>query len=721
MLTIDRAKEALKKYFGYDRFRPMQEEIITNVLERKDTLVLMPTGGGKSVCYQIPAMVMPGVAIVVSPLIALMKDQVEGLVSNGIPAAFLNSSLSLDEQMMVEHQVRTEQIKLLYVSPEKLVSPQFMGFLRGLSISLFAIDEAHCISAWGHDFRPEYTQMALLKQTFPEVPVIALTATADKITRRDILSQLRLQQATQFVSSFDRPNLSLTVLPGQNRFKQILRFIESRQGQSGIIYCLSRKGTESLAKKLSAEGIIADYYHAGMSPTERDRVQESFIQDRIPIICATVAFGMGIDKSNVRWVMHYNMPKNIESYYQEIGRAGRDGVKADTVLFYSYADVMTLRDFLDDSGQKELQLNKLLRMQQYAEAKTCRRKMLLSYFGETLSENCGNCDVCANPPETFDGTLIAQKAMSAIARLADPKLNDLKKSISVATGMLIDILRGSSRVDLLQKGFDKIKTYGAGRDISYNDWQLYLQQMLHLGLVEIAYDQNNVVRLTEESWKILGNQSKVEFTKLSSIRETFQKATASPRKKSKKEELFDGLFELLRQTRAEIALQRNIPPYVVFSDATLEDMAKKRPVSIKDMMGISGVGEKKLKDFGNAFIGVIVKFIVQKAKQGYNIKGSTQLLTYELYQTGLSVKEIAQERKLNEKSIYTHLGALYEMGYNIDLFKYIEISDIELVKKAIIETGEREMVKPIFDYLEEKLDYYQISMAKAYINRHGIQ
>lgn len=713
-MNIQSAKEALKKFFGYDSFRPMQEDIIQSVLNKKDTLVLMPTGGGKSICYQIPAIITDGVTIVISPLIALMRDQVEGLKANGIPAAYINSSLSSLERRDIENRAIEGHIKLLYVSPETIVTQQFSSLMRMLHVSLFAIDEAHCISAWGHDFRPEYTQLAMLKTLYPDTPTIALTATADKITRRDIVQQLSLQEPTQFVSSFDRPNLSLTVEAGQKRIQKIFKFLQARPNQSGIIYCLSRKSTENVAAKLQKEGYSAAFYHGAMSAQERNRVQENFLRDRTPIICATIAFGMGIDKSNVRWVIHYNLPKNIEGYYQEIGRAGRDGVKADTMLFYSYSDVITLRDFVDDSGQKELQLSKLQRMQQYAEAKTCRRKILLSYFGETLADNCGNCDVCHNPPEYFDGTRIAQIVLSAIIRL-----ERMETPAKVGIGMLIDIIRGSTRIDLKQKGYDQIKTYGAGREFSAFDWQLYMQQLIHLGLVEVAYDDGNILRVNhnELTTNVLKGFQNIELTKLSSVRENF-KPKAEEKKKTKEETYREELFEILRQIRKEVAEKEQVPPYVVFNDATLIEMSKERPVSIDAMMNISGVGEKKLKSYGNIFMGAIVKYIISKAKNGARIKGSSQLLTYELYQKGHTAEEIAKQRELSPNSIYMHLAMLYEMGYNIDIFKYIDINTIDQVKKAIRATGESVMIKPLQEYLGGDMTYATIGLALAYIRRH---
>ncbi|HKK74206.1 MAG TPA: DNA helicase RecQ, partial [Saprospiraceae bacterium] len=516
------AHEALKKYFGYDQFRPMQGEIIQSVFSGKDTIVLMPTGGGKSICYQIPAIVMPGTCIVISPLISLMKDQVEGLKSNGVSAAFLNSSLSSKEVRAVEESLLAQELDLLYISPEKITSGGFLPFLKKVKINLIAIDEAHCISAWGHDFRPEYTKLKFLKTQFKGTPLIALTATADKLTRKDIQKQLNLKKPEAFIASFDRPNLSLNVRPGQKRFEQILEFIRTHPDQSGIIYCLSRKSTEKIAQKLSDKGITAEAYHAGLSPNERSLVQENFINDTTPIVCATIAFGMGIDKSNVRWVIHYNLPKNIEGYYQEIGRAGRDGVPADTLLFYSFQDVSMLQEILgnNQSEHSELQLAKLDRMRQYAESPTCRRRMLLSYFGEDLEKDCGNCDVCHDPPESIDGTVIAQKALSAIYRLQQ------KHSM----GTVIDVLRGSSRQELINAGLHKVKTYGAGRDIPYSHWQQYLLQLLNQGYIEIAYHQRNRILLTEASKKVLFENRPVSLVMPATIRKRQEKAKEEAQK-----------------------------------------------------------------------------------------------------------------------------------------------------------------------------------------------
>lgn len=719
-VTIHNAREALKEYFGYDSFRPLQEEIIDSVLEGKDTVVLMPTGGGKSVCFQVPAIIREGFCVVVSPLIALMKDQVEALKANGVPAEFLNSSLSNEEQGQVAHLVRTGKIKLLYLSPERLLTPEMLNFLQDLPVSLFAVDEAHCISSWGHDFRPEYTKLATLKERFPEVPVIALTATADKLTRKDIANQLRLTDPLEFIASFDRPNLSLAVLPGQNRFEAIHRFIKKRPGQSGIIYTLSRKGAESLSNKLRKQGVNAGFYHAGMTPDQRSKAQEAFVNDKVPIICATIAFGMGIDKSNVRWVIHYNLPKNIEGYYQEIGRAGRDGLDSETLLFYSYADVMNLQRMLNDgeSTLKEVQLTKLERMMQYANAMICRRKILLGYFGEVLDEDCGNCDVCADPPTYIDGTVIAQKALSAVYRMKE----------QVGTGMLIDVLRGSGRAEVRQKGYDRIKTYGAGREISLFDWQDYIKQMLNQGLLEIAYDEGNALKLTDKSKAVLFEQEKV---KLAKPKPYTKKETPKKVKPAPLEVKHSGLFRQLRRLRAQIAEKEKLAPYMVFHDATLKAMANELPITPSAMGNISGVGQAKLSRFGDQFINEILSYVQDQQSQGKQItpakapepptpkpkkekseKVSTQELTYWMLKAGKSIEEIAQQRELKPATVYSHISKLVEEGKDLDLRKFVPKEVQERVQKTIQEI-QPEGLRPIFEHLNEEVPYGQIRLVMA--------
>ncbi len=705
------AKDALKKYFGYDSFRPMQKEIIDAVYEKKDALVLMPTGGGKSICYQIPAITMDGICIVVSPLISLMKDQVESLRASGIEAAFLNSSLSSDEQKAVEDDVYYGRIKLLYVSPEKMVSQSFQPLLQQANVNLFAIDEAHCISSWGHDFRPEYTKLRFIKNQFPNIPIIALTATADKVTRRDIVKQLELVEPNIYIASFDRPNISLNVLPGQKKIQQILAFIKQRPNQSGIVYCLSRKSTEQVAQKLNAAGIKAGFYHAGINSAERSKVQEDFINDNVPVVCATIAFGMGIDKSNVRWVIHYNMPKNLEGYYQEIGRAGRDGARADTLLFYSFGDVMILRDIIQSNNSEnfEMQLSKLERMQQYAESMICRRKILLGYFSESLKKDCGNCDVCKNPPQQFDGTVLAQKALSAIARLGE----------NVGARMLIDVLRGSRRQDILNAGFDKIKTYGAGADISFSDWQQLIYQLINLGYIEIAYDKNNTLRLTETAKTVLFEKQKVALVKITDIKQRQEEQRAQLKTKTKRQRVRDELFETLRQLRKELAQKKGIPPYLIFSDASLEEMAATRPTNDTEMANISGVGEVKLKRFGKAFIKAIVEFIGEKSVEGVKIAGTTQLLTFQLYKRGFSAEQIAVERDLSMQTVYDHLVKMYAKDEGINISHFVKKSEINQVINVLQKIASPYKLKDIYDQLNGEIPYHKIRFALAYYYKHG--
>lgn len=591
-------QSSLKKHFGYDSFRPLQEEIISSVMAGKDTFVLMPTGGGKSICFQLPALMKNGTAIVVSPLIALMKDQVEALLANGISAAYINSSLHYTEEQQLWEEASSGKLKLLYLSPEKILtlSPEL---LQKLNVSLIAIDEAHCVSQWGHDFRPEYTGLGKLRDVFPGVPFVALTATADKITRKDIIHQLRLNAPSVFISSFDRKNLSLEVrsnISRRNKHAEISDFLKTRKNESGIIYCLSRNGTEMLAEFLLSEGINAAYYHAGMDAASRSRVQEDFINDNVKVICATIAFGMGIDKSNVRFVIHYNMPQRIESYYQEIGRAGRDGLPSETIVYYSYGDMLQLAKFAQESGQPELNMEKLNRMQEFCEARICRRKILLSYFSEYLTENCGNCDVCAHPPTLSEGTIIAQKALSAMTRMNE----------SAGMQMLINVLRGSRVHELVEKGYDKIKTYGAGKEFSYDQWQAFLLQMIQLGLIEVAYDESNNLKISPFGKRVLNGEIKIQLVHTEPFRS--KKPEKESRSKKKSFEISvedDSLFNRLRQLRKKIALAESVPPYVIFHDSTLMTMAEMKPATKEEMLDVSGVSENKYSRYGELFLAVI--------------------------------------------------------------------------------------------------------------------
>lgn len=687
--TVQELLPLLKTHFGYDTFKPNQLSIIEDALNKKDVLAIMPTGGGKSLCYQLTALALEGTAIVISPLIALMKDQVDVLQANGIAAAYYNSSQSEETRHAILQQLEKGELKLFYVAPESLGF--FDSMLENLKISLFAVDEAHCISSWGHDFRPAYTQLGSLKKRFPSIPVMALTATADRTTQDDIADQLKIPNAERHLASFNRPNLYLDVKPAQDRIKHILDFLDDRPNESGIIYCLSRKSTEAIAQKLQKAGFKAKAYHAGMSSEERSKVQEEFITDRVPIIAATIAFGMGIDKSNVRWVIHYNLPKNIEGYYQEIGRGGRDGLPAHALLFYSFADVAQLRRFITQSENADVEYAKLERMQQFAEALSCRRIALLNYFGEQVTKGCGNCDICARPPAYFDATLLAQKVCSGVARLRECE----------PMGMVIDVLRGAQNAQVLEKGYQNIKTYGAIKDVSWLDLQQYVIQLLNQGVLDINFREGARLGLTPLAKEVLFSNKKIQLAVLQTEKEK-KKSTAKAKTPK------TGLFEKLRLLRQRIAEDQGVPAYVVFGDASLKDMELKMPKNEEEFMQVSGVGQAKLEKYADVFIKEIAAYTpIKKAKKS---KKATHEQTFDLFSDGLTVTEIATSRDLSENTIYGHLMKKHAEGEELDLNQFVSADEVLKIANAKLELTEATGLKDYFEYFEEHMPYWKIKL-----------
>lgn len=713
--------QLLKQYFGYDSFRPLQETIIDQVLAGKDLMVVMPTGGGKSMCFQLPALLLDGLTVVISPLIALMKDQVDALQANGIAAGFYNSSQDSTQQQELFTKLHAGSLKLLYVAPESLSS--LREPLRKIPVSLVAVDEAHCISTWGHDFRPAYTQLAQLKQQFKDANIIALTATADRATRHDIMEQLAIKDAQEHVASFDRPNITLKVRPGNNRIVQLRSFLEQYPNESGIIYCLSRSGCEKLAEKLASLGYACEAYHAGLDHRFRESVQERFIQDTTKIVCATIAFGMGIDKSNVRFVVHYNMPKNIEGYYQEIGRAGRDGLDSQALLFHSYADLIQLRDFAMNSGNSDVQIAKLERMKQFAEALTCRRRMLLSYFNEYLATDCGNCDVCLNKPDFFNATLIAQKALSAVYRMQE----------RAGLNLTIDILRGATNATVMESGFNTIKTYGTGKDIAWVSWQQYIIQLINQGLLEIAFHENNHLKLTPQAHDVLFKNSAVQLAVIPSKEQLVAQRSAATAQEIPSEVNKD-LYEALRKTRTQLAGLENIAPYMVFSDASLKDMASRIPLTTSEFNDISGVGERKLETYGTQFLDVIADFAMMR-KSSFVYRSSnkapkrkseprgasdTAYETAVLFWEGKTVEEIAEARNLKDSTILGHLGARYLSHKDVKVHHLIDPAVIDIVKPYYKDFKKDYAVKPIFDILDGAYSYGTLRLALQIIEADRI-
>ncbi len=675
--------EILKRYFGYSSFRLEQEAIIEHILCRKDALVLMPTGGGKSLCYQIPAMLFDGITVVISPLISLMKDQVDALTANGIPAAYLNSSLSDGEQRHVIRRMKARELKLIYIAPERLMAEGFLGFLKTLDISLFAIDESHCISQWGHDFRPEYLRLSAIKGHFPLVPVAALTASADIVTRKDIALKLGIREAGQFISSFNRPNIHYFIEQKREPYALLSAYMRKHKGDSGIVYALSRKSVDELAERLQSDGFSALPYHAGMDTAARNRHQEQFIRDEVKVIVATIAFGMGIDKSNVRYVIHYDLPKNIEGYYQETGRAGRDGLRSEAVLYYSNGDVFKLKRFAEVEGNPEqtrIMLGKLNKMVDFCESNGCRRKYLLNYFGEDFQDYCGTCDVCLSSYERTDGTIIAQKALSAVLQTGE------RFGISYVTG----ILRGS-RGEKISDAHKGLKAFGAGSETGSETWRGHFRELIRQGCLLQVGDKYPVLKLTAQGRKVLAGEEAVTFIRPVDRTEPSKTAEDSYER---------SLFEELRNTRAGLAKEANLPAYIVLSDSTLVELSKYLPQDLDEIRAISGFGEVKIDRYGAIFLRVVQEYCkAHKLKSRIHLKApkrqkgktaskprpgkdDTKEVSLRMYKEGKTVEEIAKERDLNPDTIMGHLASYIPQGI-VRIEELTALEKIPVISKAV--------------------------------------
>ncbi len=696
--------EILKAVFGYDRFRGQQQDVIEQLLAGQDALVLMPTGGGKSLCYQIPSLIRPGVGIVISPLIALMQDQVSALLQLGVKAAFLNSTLSLDEVRSIERQLLNNELDLLYIAPERLTSGRTIALFQRIQIALFAIDEAHCVSQWGHDFRADYLQLSLLHEQFPTIPRIALTATADEKTRQEIILRLNLEHAPLFLSGFDRPNIRYRIVQKQNAREQLIEFITAEHaGDAGIVYCLSRKKVDETAEWLRSKGINALAYHAGMTNDLRSRHQHRFLMEDSLVIVATIAFGMGIDKPNVRFVAHLDLPKSVEAYYQETGRAGRDGLPANAWMAYGLQDVITLRRMLADSNadeaHKRLELHKLDAMLALCEQVHCRRQALLQYFGDHLEQPCNNCDTCLETVETWDGTLVAQQALSCIYRTGQ----------RFGVGYLIDVLRGKVTERIIGFAHDKQSTFGIGKELDEQQWSSVFRQLVARSLVSVNFDHFGVLQLTDACRPILRGEQQLM------LRKDIKPEKSRLRKKGASKSVNRGgsnseLWEALRAKRREIADAQDVPPYIIFNDATLTAMLEIKPTNRQQMALISGVGEQKLKLYADQFLAVISDYVSEHTTP------DTVTESADLFKLGFTIQQIAQKRGYKDETIYNHLSQALEQGLLV-LRDVVELPDPEIkrIEDAILSlpTEQQNALKPVYELFDGQYSYGVLRCVRA--------